>query len=145
MLDGDGTTSATLDTLTSGEVAAYTYYSDDYFTDPSTGLIELLTRSFDFVPSRAKIQYTYGYTSAPTIVSELSSCLAGIRAWVNFLGGNYDRLNSYSLPEQSYNKGDFYDRGFKIITELRDRADNLLNQLGRKQKSQFFVSSGGNY
>jgi len=145
LLDSSGTTTSTLSGMTAATISGKTYQNTTYFIDPTIGLVELTTQTFDFVPSRAKIQYTYGYTSVPVVVKELSSCLTGIRAWVNFLGGNYDRLNSYSLPEQSYNKGDFYDRGMQIIKILREQSDNLLNQLGRKQRSQIFFTSGGSF
>lgn len=143
LINSSNTAYSTLDTLSSTEIDAGTYISDDYYCDVDTGIIELSSMSFDFVPDRAKITYTYGKSELPYIISELSACLTGIRAWINFLGGNYDRLNSYSLPEQSYDKGDFYGRGIKMIELLKGNAEELFNQIGRKQSSQIAISSGG--
>ena len=137
------TTIATLDTLTAAEIAAGTHQSDDYYCDPKTGIVELSTRSFDFVPNRAKITYSYGYETLHVIISEIATNMVSMKAWVNFLGGNYDRCNSYTLPEMNFNKGDFYDRGLKMIEELKKGTDELLNQVGRTQTSQLGATSGG--
>ncbi len=133
---------STLSTISTG-ITETNWQTADYFIDPRYGLIELNSRTIQFSPSKAKISGTYGYTETPTYVQELSSVLTGIRAWINFLGGNYDRLNKYKLPEQEYDKGDFYDRGLKSIERLSDRANSLVSLIGEKYKSQFFASSGG--
>ena len=88
-----------------------------------------------------QISYTYGYTTLPTQIRTLACCLAGIRAWVNFMGGSYNYLNSYSIPQQSVNKGDFYDRAQKNIEALTNEANGLLDRVGRKPRT-LFVSSG---
>lgn len=143
LLDATGNTNTTLATLTSAAITAGTRQTADYYLDPTIGLIELSSYSFDFVPSRAKIAYTYGNATQAPFITELSACLAGVSIWVKYLGGNYDRLNSYTVPEQTYNKGDFYDRGMKIIKELRLKSDELYRQIGKKQSSQFEATSGG--
>lgn len=143
LLNSDGTTSATLANLSSANITAGTWITADYFLDPNIGVLELTSRTFGFVPTRAKITYTYGYSAVPVIVKQLSSTLATINAWVEFLGGKYNYLQSYSLPEQSYNKGDLFERGKKIIDTLNARADTMYSQLGRKQSSQFVTTGGG--
>lgn len=143
LLTSDNTTYSTLDTLSSAEITAGTYQSDDYYLQPTTGLIELSTRNFDFVPNRAKITYTYGYDTLPLIVSDLSASLAGIMGWTKFMGGQYNRLDSYSIPEQTYNKGSITERITKNMESLKAHSENLFNQLGKKQRSQFYATSGG--
>ena len=143
LMDASETAHTTLDTLSAAEILAGTFQSDDYYCDAPSGIVELTTQNFDFVPNRAKITYTYGYVGLPDIVSEIAANLAAIRAWINFLGGNYDRLNSYTVPEQSYNKGDFYDRGLKMIEQLKKGTEELFNQVGKKQRSQIATTSGG--
>jgi len=143
LVDSTGSPYSTLANIANAAILAGSWQTADYFVNPNNGLIELNSKVFDMVPKRAKISYTYGYASAPTIVSELSACLSGIKIWVEFLGGQYNRLNSYSLPEQSYNKGDFFDRGQKMIEKLSSRADNIFNQIGIKQRTQLFATSGG--
>lgn len=134
---------ATLATLSADMIEASNFQTTDYFIDPTYGLIELNTRTVQYSPSKAKISGTYGYTETPTYVQELSAVMTAIRGWVNFLGGNYDRLNRYKLPEQEYDKGDFYDRGLKAIDRLSDRANTLVGLIGSKYRSQLQVTSGG--
>lgn len=143
LLDSSGTASTTLAALSAANILAGTYMTADYYCDVTNGLVELTSKAFDFVPRKAKITYTYGFASVPAIVKELSASLSGIRAWIEFLGGNYNRLNSYSVPEQSYQKGDFYARGRQIIDDLTKKSEELFNQLMKKQRSQIMVTSGG--
>lgn len=145
LMNSAETVNTTLATLSSALILTGTYQTADYYCDVKTGIVELSTQSFDFVPNRAKITYAYGYDTLPNIIAELAANLTAMRAWVNFLGGNYDRLNSYSLPEQNYNKGDFYARGKQIIELLKKETDDLFNQVGRKQSSMLGSTSGGYY
>ncbi len=143
LLTSTSSTTTTLATLSSTMMKINQWQTADYFIDPTIGLIELSSRTLQYSPSKAKIRGTYGYTTVPVYVQELSAILTAIRAWVNFLGGNYDRLNRYKLPEQEYDKGDFYDRGMKAIEKLSDRANSLVSLIGEKYKSQFFSTGGG--
>ncbi len=143
LLTSTSSTTTTLANLSSTMMVINNWQTDDYFIDPRIGLIELNSRTLQYAPSRAKLSGTYGYTSVPIYVQELSAIMTAIRSWINFLGGNYDRLNKYKLPEQEYDKGDFYDRGMKAIDRLSDKANSLVGLIGEKYKSQLFVSSGG--
>lgn len=143
LLDSSGTTVTTLSTMPSASITAGNYITANYYCEPESGLIELTSHVFDYVPRKAKLTYTYGCSTVPTVVGELSSCLAGVRAWINFLGGQYNRLNQYSVPETSINKGDFYARGKQIIDDLSKKSEELFNQLQKKQRSAFCVTSGG--
>ena len=142
LLTSTSSTTTTLATLSSTMMKINQWQTADYFIDPTIGLIELSSRTLQYSPSKAKIRGTYGYATVPVYVQELSAILTAIRAWVNFLGGNYDRLNRYKLPEQEYDKGDFYDRGMKAIEKLSDRANSLVSLIGDKYKSQLMVTSG---
>ena len=138
-------------TLTSVQIAAGTYYTDDYWLDtmedPITGSvipygkITLITDEFPVGMNNIKVSYTYGYASVPVAVRDLATCLAGIRAWIRFMGGSYNYLNSYSIPQQSVSKGDFYDRGQKMIDQLTNESNRLLDRIGRKASTVFFASS----
>ncbi len=143
LLTSTSSTTTTLATLSSTMMVDNQWQTDDYFIDPTVGIIELSSRTLQFSPSKAKIRGTYGYTTVPVFVQELSAILTAIRGWVNFLGGNYDRLNKYKLPEQEYEFGDFYDRGMKSIDKLSWRANSLVSLIGEKYKSQLMVTSGG--
>ena len=142
LLTSTSTTTTTLATLSSNMMEINQWQTADYFIDPQIGLIELNSRTLQHSPSKAKIRGTYGYSTVPVYVQELSAILTAIRSWVNFLGGNYDRLNKYKLPEQEYDLGDFYDRGMKAVDKLTDRANSLVSLIGEKYKSQLMVTSG---
>ena len=150
LLDTEGTVTETYDTLSSAEITAGTYFSDDYWVTTSTddlsntivpnGIVEMI--SLTFTPKyRLKIAYTYGYSAVPTLIRTLASCLAGIRAWVTFLGGSYNRLDSYSIPQQGVSKGDFYSRGRQMIEHLSQEAKEILDRVGRRRDTIFFASS----
>jgi hypothetical protein len=150
ILNSDMTTNKSYGALTSVQIAAGTYYTTDYIletmVDPlthstiTTGKITLINDIFPTGKSNIKVAYTYGYSSVPTAIRNLSSCLAGIRMWIRFLGGGYNRLNSYSIPQQTAEKGDFYDRGMKNIQMLTEEAERLLDRIGKRQRRLFFAS-----
>lgn len=152
ILNTDGTASSTFDTLTAVQIAAGTVSTDDYWLetkiDPLTmlsvpsGTVRLKTDTFPKGNNNIKVSYTYGYTTVPVPVKGLATCLAGIKCWIRFLGGQYNRLDSYSIPQQSVNKGNFYQRGKQNIDLLQAEADNLLNRIGRKLRTSFYATGG---
>jgi len=150
-VDIDGNATATYDNLTSAQITAGTFSTSDYWLnsmiDPITNLdipygkITLKTDVFSTGVQKVKVSYTYGYTSVPTMVKELSVCITGIRCWVNFLGGNYDRINSYSIPQQTVTKGNFYERGLSMTKTLQEEANRLLIRIGERRKILMVSSS----
>lgn len=150
--DTQGNAITTYDTLSSAEVSAGTYISDDYrlelVNDPlsdtpvPSGRLVLLSDTFPEGDNHVKCTYTYGYASVPSAVRNVATCLAGIRCWIRFLGGQYNRLNSYGIPQQNVNKGDFYARGMQNIQNLTDEANRLLNIIGRRNR-RIVASTGG--
>jgi hypothetical protein len=150
-LNADGSTSTTFANLTSVQIAAGTFNTADYWLEVSedflthtlipSGKVTLVSDIFPTGTNNIKISYTYGYSSVPTAIRDLASCLAGIRAWINFLGGNYNRLDSYSIPQQSVNKGDFYQRGEKMIEQLTNESERILDRIGRRSRVLFTAGS----
>lgn len=150
ILNVDGTTNTTYSTLSSASIAAGTYDTTDYWLDTMvdpvsgnvvpTGTIRLKTATFPTGYNNVKVAYTYGYSSVPTIIRDLAGCLAGVRSWIRFLGGGYNRLNSYSIPQQSVSKGDFYQRGKQNIDELTALANELLSRIGRRSNVLMFAT-----
>jgi len=148
----DDSTNQSLATLTSVQIAAGTFDTTDYWLDTiqdniggsiiPNGKITLKTMEFPTGTQNIVISYTYGYTSVPTAVRALATCLAGIRAWIQFMGGNYNRLDSYSIPQQSVSKGSFYERANQNIQALQAEADRLLDRIGRRTRVLAFSSGG---
>jgi len=143
LLDSSGTTTSTLATITTTNISNKNWQTTDYYIDADTGVIELTSQTVQYAPSRAKITYTYGYSTVPVYVQELSATIAAIRSWLTFMGGNYDRLNSYKLPEMEFDKGDFYKRGQEAISLLTNKANDLASLIGEKYKTQFLATSSG--
>ncbi len=145
LLDMDGNVTDTLANLTSVQIAAGTYDTADYWldakNDPLTntsvpnGKVVLKVQNYPTGQNRVKIVYTYGYSAVPVAVRNLATCLAGMRLWITFLGGSYNYLNSYSIPEQAVNKGDFYQRGKQNIELLELEANRLLDRIGRHPRT----------
>ena len=146
LINTSNTAYAILDTLSSTEIGTnYTYNSADYFLDPLTGIIELFTYTFDLVPTRAKIQYTYGYSSVPTIITNLANTITAQMGWAKFLGASYSITQKYAVPEQSFDKGNFKDRATAVLQNLADKKKELLGMIGTKFASQLAVTSGGSF
>lgn len=148
----DGSVATTYATLSSTLISAGTYYNADYWLETSYDPLQdaqalngsILFSTVYVTPGRMnyKVSYTYGYATVPAIVKNLATCLVGIRMWVSFMGGQYNRLDSYNIPQQSVNKGSFYDRCVQNIAVLREEADRLLERIGRRPRTLFVASTG---
>ena len=151
LVDMDGNITATLGGLTSIQIAAGTIDNSEYWliqandsltnTPLPYGKFQLKTRTISSPATNiVQVTYTYGYSYVPQSILNLACCLAGIRVWLAFLGASYNRLNSYSIPQQTTNKGDFYQRGMQNIDLLTKEAEQLLDRIGRKSRTLFFAS-----
>jgi hypothetical protein len=149
-LNTDMSANTTFGTLTSAQIVAGTYYTTDYWLDVMEdpinnliipyGKITLKVQEFPVGRDNIKVAYTYGYSTVPTAIKNLAVCFATIRAWISFLGGKYNFLESYSIPQQSVSKGALYDRGMIMINQLTEEANRLLDRIGRKPRTVFFSS-----
>jgi hypothetical protein len=152
-LDSDGTATTTYANLTSVQITAGTISTVDYWLNTSNdsltnsilpnGQIMMKTDTFPASTHGAKVTYTYGYATVPKLIESVTSCLAGIRTWLHFIGASYNRLNSYSIPQQTVQKGDFYQRGMQNINLLTEEANRLLDRIGRAPRT-FILATGGN-
>ena len=150
-LDNSGNVQKSYSALTSVQIAASTYSNTDLILESAFdtinqtvspyGKIKLRTDSFPQGVKNIKAVYTYGYSSVPQMIKNLATCMAGIRAWIWFMGGSYNFINSYSIPQQNVNKGDFYQRAQMNIDLLQKEADRLLERIGRRAK-RLFIGSG---
>jgi len=76
-----------------------------------------------------KIEYTYGYSSIPTLASELSACFAAI--WILLLLDSGWGIEEFRLVEQQvrFAKGTAHAQH---IERLQAHIDRLLSRVGRK-------------
>jgi hypothetical protein len=151
LLNVDGSVAKAFATLSAASITAGTYDTTDYWletkTDPLTnaitpdGRIVLKTAVFPVGKYNILLSYTYGYASVPSIIRNLATCLAAMRAWVRFAGGSYNRIDSYSIPQQSVNKGDFYGKVAQNVEMLKEEAERILDRVGKRQRVLFVSSS----
>jgi hypothetical protein len=150
ILNTDGTTYETYDTVSAAEIIAGTYQSEDYWLDTIRdtttgsivpyGKVTLISDTFPTGTRNIKIAGTYGYTTVPAVVRNLATTMTAIRMWITFMGGQYNRLDSYAIPQQTVSKGNFYERGQKMITLLTEEANRLLDRIGRRPVRIGFAS-----
>jgi hypothetical protein len=144
ILNVDGTTNTTYAALSTG-TETIDYWMDSQ-EDPLTRGIsmngKIILKNTEFPPGNRniKVTYTYGYSTIPHAINNLACCLIGIRQWVKFLGGSYNYLNSYSIPQQSVSKGDLFQRGKQMIDSLTSEANAILDRVGRRPRRLFFAS-----
>ena len=150
MLNIDGTAQQIFGTLTAIQVSGGTFDTVDYWLDTATdsiafanlpyGRITMKTAEFNPGINNIKVSYTYGYASVPSIIKHLAVNIIAIKAWVTFLGGNYNFINSYSIPQQSVTKGDIYDRGTKMAEFLSNEINTILDRIGRRKDTLIFAT-----
>jgi hypothetical protein len=155
ILDVNGSTTTTYATLTAANIASGVFSTTDYWLDTMSdplsgntipnGKIILKTTELPTGYQNIKVAGTYGYGSVaspaiPLAIRDLASCLAGVRAWVFFLGGKYNFLSNYSVPQQSVNKGELFERGQKMIDQLTAESERLLDRIGKKPRVLFYAS-----
>lgn len=152
-LNSDGTTAKTYTTLTAAQVTAGTFQNTDFWLETSfdelsratmgNGRVILKSDAFDQSTAKIQITYTYGYAAVPVVVRDLATCLAAIRVWIQFMGGSYNRLNEYEIPQQYANKGNFYSRAKDNIAVLTKEAERLYERIGKRPRI-LLQSSGDN-
>lgn len=152
LIDMDGGVTLPMDPLTNVQISAGTIDTEDYWIEMQRdSIMNSMLPNGSFILKVAtipkginivKITYTYGYGATPHVIGNLATTMSAVRAWVTFLGGSYGGINSYSIPEQSVNKGDLYTRGMQNISVLTEEANRLLDRVGRKARSLAFMTGG---
>ena len=117
--------------------------SGEYTIDATIGKITLLTRTVPEGVRRIKISYTYGYTTLPNEIKEISACLSGIRAVAFVTGGVYNGVKNYSIPEMNVGK-EQAERLQRLADYLKEQTLKLLDSptVGQREKTLFVVTSG---
>jgi len=88
--------------------------------------------------TKIKVVYTYGYTSVPRNIQNLVSVIAGIQFIVRMMGGSYDDMTSYSVPELTATLGEPYVNLRSALEQLEKKRDRLIMTVGRKVRSVVF-------
>lgn len=157
-LDGNGTDKLTLSyypvqSIDSLDIDGTSVTTSLVFLYIDTGKIQLKPTAEETVfkstePQQVVIQYTYGYDydfSAGNIannpkayvIRKLCALTAGISSLVAQIGGTYDDVTSYSLPEFTASKGEPY-------TNIREALTRLDNQYKRLIESDAYKSLARN-
>lgn len=80
----------------------------------------------DTTPQLVRISYSYGVYPMPRHIKELTAILAGMRTLIDQIGGTYNDVTSYTLPELSASKGEPYTNIREALSRLERRKDALL-------------------
>jgi hypothetical protein len=79
-----------------------------------------------------RVDYSYGQETTPALISELTSVVVGIRAFVSITGGGYDDATSYSLGSKQVSIGEAYVNIREVLSQLTKRRNDLLNLFGSR-------------
>ena len=79
-----------------------------------------------------RIDYSYGQTSTPSLISELSSILSGIRAYTHITGGSFDAISSFSIGSKTFTQGEQYVNVREVLDQFRKRVNEILDLYGRR-------------
>lgn len=117
-----------------------TFTTDDYWLDNNTGILRLRSLDFAHQYNRIKVVYSYGYTSVPINIKNLSSCIAGMRVVIQQIGGTYDDVTSYSLPSGvSISVGEPYTNMREAITRLEKEIGKLTKDIGQLRQTTLVI------
>ena len=79
-----------------------------------------------------KVAYNVGRSSVPFNVRQLTAAIAGINCLVNMIGGSFDDVTAYTIPDMSISKGEPYTNMRAAIRELENKIYG--NQSGERGK-----------
>jgi hypothetical protein len=78
-----------------------------------------------------RVDYQYGTSTVPNLVTELTCLIAGLRIMTSTAGGNYAAYSSISLGSKSFSTEPRYKVIEEIIKRYQDRIKVILDILGR--------------
>ncbi len=73
-------------------------------------------------PQQIVLNYTYGLDAIPELISEITALYAAIKSLFQQMGGTFDDVTNYSIPEFSASKGEPF-------TNIRATTVGLINDL----------------
>lgn len=121
-------------TITSIDIEEVSVTPSEVFVDPPSGEIILKdTAEVLFFastkPQQNVIVYVYGHTAVPRIINQLTAMIAAIGALVEQIGGTFDDVTSYSMPEFSASKGEPFTNIRETIVRLDTRINSILAEV----------------
>lgn len=124
---------------TSDEIAK-TWATSDYWLDTKLGRLRLRTKEFSHQNRRVKVVYTYGYSSVPTNIRNLSATITAMTVLIIQMGGTYDDVTSYTLPSGvSIGVGEPYMNMRTAIDKLEKERDFILKSIGQLKQSVYII------
>ena len=119
------------DEETTDRLTSAVNYPDDYeFYNYGKVVLKNMRVSTGY--KKIKITGTYGQSTTPTYIQELSSLMAAVRLYVNISGGSYNDVTSYSLGGTTVSVGEPYVNIREFLLQAKKRIDELVNLVGRK-------------
>jgi len=79
-----------------------------------------------------RIDYTYGTSTTPTYIAELSMLITAVSAYVNLSGGSYDAATSYTLGSKSVTIGEQYVNIREVIVQFNKRIAEIYKMIGKR-------------
>ena len=118
--NGDEITAAELNSTNYPNEWEWYDYGRIVFKDyePSTGLKQI------------KVTGTYGKTTTPSQITELSCWLTGLRLYMNLSGGSYNDVTSYTLGGISISVGEPYINIREFMVQANKRIEQLRVWIG---------------
>lgn len=121
----------TLTSLTIQGTSITTSYVYVYTGIEGAGMIKLSTDAEETTfktedPQGIVVSYTYGYSSVPEIINRASANLAARMLLAQQIGGTYDDLATFSLPELSGSIGQAYINIREAYARLQDEWDKMI-------------------
>lgn len=84
-----------------------------------------VTSFHDTTPQAVIITYTHGVTPIPNIIVDYTAVIAGMSTLIEQIGGTYDDVTSYSLPELQASKGEPYTNIREALMRLIKKEERL--------------------
>lgn len=109
-----------------------TWATSDYWVDLGTGVVRLRTKNFSHQNNRVKVIYTYGYSTVPANIKNLTATICAMRILIQQIGGTYDDVTSYSLPSGvSIGVGEPYMNMTRAIEKLNSERKEIMKNIGQ--------------
>lgn len=111
-------------TVTPSKVYVYPYAGKLYLKDTAEVAKFTATK-----PQSVVITYTYGHSAIPRVIKQLTGLIAALQVLAEKMGGTFNSVNSYTLPEYSVNKGDQVAKLATTFEHLKLKVDYMLAEI----------------